>query len=228
MLWKSADVPQYIACEGTEAPMESCDLCTEFASRRYGGESRVLAQTDAFVVVPTRGPLHVHHLLLCTRRHASGLHGMTPEEIAECNGLLERLEGRFDDLGAANLLLFENGTAPGSAGGCSVTHFHMHLVPLKNPLQLGEVGPVEHWYETESLAEAAEIAKVLRDYLLVRLPGEVFRLAPRAPLPSQHMRRVVARKNGVDSWDWRVTDSMDRPFATPPGLTALFQDVASE
>jgi hypothetical protein len=151
---------------------------------------------------------------------------LTLHEISECSGLLERLEGLFNDLGAANLLLFENGTTPGSDGGCSVTHFHMHLVPLKNPLDLREVGSVEHWYDAESLIVAARIAKDLGDYLLVRRPGEEFRLASRAPFVSQHMRRLVARKNDVEDWDWRTTDGLDRPFVSPPGLTALFKDIA--
>jgi diadenosine tetraphosphate (Ap4A) HIT family hydrolase len=206
----------------------TCELCTEFAPRGNGREGRILAETDTFVVVPTRGPLHIHHLLLCTRRHATGLHNLTSGEIAECVSVLERLDGLYGDLGAANLLLFENGTARGSDGGCSVTHFHMHLVPLNSPLDLGEVGAVEHWHEAESLAAAAQIAKDLGNYLLVQRPGEVFRLASRVQFASQHMRRVVARKNGVELWDWRVTDSLDRGFVSPPGLTALFQDIAFE
>src|SRR3954469_18073041 len=102
----------------------SCDFCTEFELPSRSYEDRILAQTEFFVVVPTRGPLHDNNLLVCTRRHATGLHSLGPDEIAECDRLLASLRRRFDQLGSTNVLLFENGTTPGSVGGCSVTHFH--------------------------------------------------------------------------------------------------------
>ncbi len=183
-----------------------CELCAEFAGL-LSPSARILFDTPRFVVVPTLGPLHADHLLVCTRSHLTGLHEFSDDDLREYGGLLRSLLSSMRG-DAAQAICFENGTQKGSAGGCSITHFHAHIVPTLRQIGLDEIVPISSWIRAETLEECARIARLMGSYFFVANDDGTFSLAPRAGLPSQHIRRIVAAVNGVSQWDWRT---LDRP-----------------
>lgn len=185
--------------------MYECEFCRELSNVVPSAKEldRVLFHTNMFTIVPSVGPLHDHHLLICSNRHARGLHELYLSEVAELKLLFQSLEKVFCQLHGTNFVAFENGTGPDDAPGCSIVHYHMHVVPVARSVSMNDIR--ERFLSFSQLDEAARHACVLKSYLFVKSPKYPFQMAERAGLPSQHMRRAIASINGCPEWDWRRT-----------------------
>jgi diadenosine tetraphosphate (Ap4A) HIT family hydrolase len=188
-----------------------CDFCVELAGgttgafhERFGTclESRVVMQTRHLVVLPSLGPLGIAHALIVPRRHVGSFAALNDEERADARNFLTSALPLLNDL-AGSLAVFEHGIAnPGSpTGGCGITHAHLHLVALNDP---PPARPRLHGLCWRQLPPAW-IDSLPRecDYLMVGAgTGEMW-VAEAIGLPSQFMRRWIAKEIGVENWDWR-------------------------
>lgn len=184
-----------------------CDFCDEFEggqqnsfARLYGSRlpSRVVAQTETFVAIPSIGQIVQGYLLVIPRRHVTSTARLTREELGELDSFLTVI------LSAVSReyrppILFEHGVANPSLGnGCGVYHAHMHVVPveLSEPL----VNCV-HWSQVDDIRNLSGLAT--SDYLYLR--QHTAARATAVPLvPSQFMRRRIAEELGRPNWDWRT------------------------
>lgn len=182
-------------------------LSDVLASTRGDARGRpILLDDEHFVVVPTLGPLHPSHLLICARKVRTGLHQMTDLELSRLHDIICAIELAFSRLCFGSFVMFENGTATNGRSGCSIVQYHLHVVPTTRPFDLEMAASLASFEIVEDLARARDTARALGDYLFVKLPRSRPVMCSRRCLPSQHMRRVVGRSNGVEVWDWRVSE----------------------
>jgi len=184
-----------------------------FRSEIFGpGRNRpVVDAGGSFIVAPSRGPLHEHHTLVCSRRSRTGIFDMSDPELRELGHIVAVLERVFERRHGKRFVAFENGTSGNGHSGCSIRQYHLHIVPLLAVADLASAAGGA-FLAVDGLQAARSVAHELGDYLLLKAPGSPYLMRRRGDEPSQHMRRVVAGLNGVDRWDWRhARDGEDEP-----------------
>jgi len=110
---------------------------------------------------------------------------------------------------------------------CSIEHYHLHVIPVARRVTMADIGQAKA--SVPSISEAAQYARILRNYILVKAPGHSFELASRQGLASQHVRRIVAALNGYSEWDWRrverPSDWAQKRVALKPFVDRLYYEL---
>jgi ATP adenylyltransferase len=183
-----------------------CDFCDELEAQLCPfltpPRNRFLYETRDFMVFPTLGSFVEGYLLVCPKAHVASVASLGLEAL----GQLERVTTFVKDVVQSvygRPIVFEHGMSGCGridAGGC-IEHAHLHVVP----------GDIDIGSLLREYAPAREVAwEELgqwrgRSYLLGQSHCDRT-LICEVPdvLPSQYLRRLVARTLGVlDFWDWR-------------------------
>ena len=198
--------------EGTRA----CELCSEIVTDAptvtglaISVSNRICFRSDRSVIMPSLGPLADGHLLLMPISHSTGL------AFVDASGggpVLSEIEAmtEFCRTQLGEPVLFEHGALSGAAaGGCGVTHAHLHAVPAsKGAVPHGPPSlPGISWTEvqrTSWLHVARTVALKSGSYLYYRDQCSCNYVAGVRTLPSQTMRRYIATCIGEPAWDWRA------------------------
>jgi ATP adenylyltransferase len=168
---------------------------------------RVVAESDAFAVIPSLGALADGHVLLCPRRHIRRLADTPRDTHAEYAELRRQIVGALTQVYGGAIHVFEHGMAcaPGSAL-CTVDHAHLHLVPLPEhvpalALRAGD------WRAFDGRLETLAAVTAGGAYLMYEPPGGTPLVAvdPGSRFESQYMRRLIADAIGAAEWNWRTT-----------------------
>jgi diadenosine tetraphosphate (Ap4A) HIT family hydrolase len=189
------------------APIVSeCCFCDEFGPHVPSTSRRVLIATTNFVAFVDTSPISRGHTLIAPRGHFTSFAEMPVEIWLEAVELKERVFSRFP-LSWGHPVSFEHGAVGESAGGCGISHAHVHLLPLPPAINILELIPPGPSTECpfELLSQTAESG---RPYLFVEDPNGGRLFYPK-DLPSQFMRRRVAEAIGKPDWDWRQSNSED-------------------
>lgn len=190
----------------------------------------IILDDTFFRIVPTLGPLHAHHLLVCSRRDRSGVHQMHAAELLRLQSILASVERVYSRIHGKNFVMFENGTRGTGLSGCSIRHFHFHVVPTARTFN-ERPNSGGGFHIVESLPAAQRRATLLGDYQLMKIPDGPFLIRSRGELPSQYLRRRVAELNGITEWDWRkfkkTVDWSQHSAAYASLRSALVRDVSA-
>src|SRR5688572_5431180 len=84
-------------------------------------------RTPLWVVSLNKYPYNAGHLFLFPSRHVNHLRDLTEEEVAEVHGMQLRCMEVLDELYQPHG--YNIGTNLGDAGGASIEHLHIHVVP---------------------------------------------------------------------------------------------------
>lgn len=167
-----------------------------------GGGRPVVYDDGHFRIVPSVGPLHRDHLLICALRSRTGIHQMSDSELERLQRVVDATQRVFRRLHGRKFIMFENGTGAHGEGGCSIREFHIHVVPTPRAFQ--HLGTFERgFHAVENLVNARKHARLLGDYQMVWCPEQKPAIRSRRRFPSQYLRRRFAELNGVAEWDWR-------------------------
>lgn len=167
--------------------------------------SRELLRMRHFSVFADLAPLTVGHLLVVPRTYVPSFAQLASDAWQEWEKLRNDLA---DAVGAAwgPALFYEHGSTGAMRGSACITHAHLQVVPMALDLASEmrrdglEVLAVRNQRDVRGAAE--------RPYFYVELAGGDAHLAwADAPaMPSQYLRRLVARLLGLPdpAWDWGV------------------------
>lgn len=199
-----------------------CEFCDEFAGGsansffvHYANEvaSRTVLEQDGFRALPSLGQVVPGYLLLVPNHHYRALADMSPEELntAEAlkGGLTDQMRHTY-----GNCLFFEHGARTPDAGGCGISHAHLHIVPFP-----AEKDPVEVLLRTFPFEEISNLLDLKRiqpgnSYLYYEsVRGSRYVFYPPF-IPSQYVRRLLAEALGIETWDWRHCGREERFFST--------------
>jgi diadenosine tetraphosphate (Ap4A) HIT family hydrolase len=188
----------------------SCELCSEFAGRQsrfhslYGNRlpSRITAQTPNFAVLPSLGQLGDAHLMVVSRNHETSTSTVPTEHRQEMFDLIERVRRAFQQQFVNKYLMFENGDPEGQGQmGCSISHMHVHLVGFECRMpdlyaKVRDLGGEPFPRGLPGLVGSN------RAYSYFEVPSGDGLLVGRR-LPSQTLRKLVAKATGSPRWDWQ-------------------------
>ena len=109
-------------------------------------QDRVVAGTEAMVVVRDHHPVTKGHTLIIPRRHVDSIFELDEKEWAQLHSLLRQTKAALD--GEHQPAGYNVGTNVGQAAGQSQTHAYLHVIPRypgDHPAPEGGVRHVLPW-----------------------------------------------------------------------------------
>lgn len=176
-------------------------LKSEFYKARL--ESRIVATTKKFVIMPMVGPLVPGYLLIVPREHYLSISQLPKEQIEELKIIKEELKAVFDKI-YGKCVFYEHGALSCSAkGGSCSDHAHLHIVAVDIDVK-DKFAKYE--YELRKINDYTHIKKQMErnvPYLYYEnQDGEMF-LADAPIVESQFIRKLIAKDiNAIDRALW--------------------------
>jgi hypothetical protein len=201
---------------------DACTICDELSgakdtafSRALGDDrisNAVLAVSEHFAIVPSIGPLVLGHSLVISRRHSNNIIAGAPSpQLSELRTMCENsMDILLQGDPALQLFCFEHGSLlPTEQHLCSTEHGHLHLVPLaKEEISrlIDAIGG--RGFEADNFQQICNSTSALRQYIAAfclqpKRKGFYGVVMDAAGLPSQYLRKAIARQLGTPAWDWK-------------------------
>lgn len=210
--------------------MNSCSFCLEFSLNNSGNlyseiskqnspyKSRVLFETNHWVVVPTLGCMVPGYLLIVSKSHFISVSVIPGCAIVELNNIIDLIKVMFKEVYNLNALVFEHGPYSSiNKGPSCVDHAHVHIVPFFD-VDFDLVFSSEFYqvYNPINFIEMQKIARELKSsYLFVRDYRLKNYLVFGDNIPSQYMRKMIASRIGFpDKWNWVDYVFLDNIYIT--------------
>jgi diadenosine tetraphosphate (Ap4A) HIT family hydrolase len=203
--------------------MVDCPFCREL----QGGElpdfcdanidSRILHETDRFVVIPDISPLIPGHVMIVPKAHILCFGAVDDTARDEFSCIVNATRTILREYYGPSVLL-EHGTSSLDPVADHVTHAHLHVVPAAidirdslrnfNTTTIASISDLSHW--------AARDAEYI---YFESCAGERFVADRIVGIKRLFFRREIARQIGIPDplWDWRqhiLTDNLRSTVAT--------------
>jgi len=191
-----------------------CCICAELRSQQfpkdysgaYGVDARICYETADLVVVPSVSPVSAGHVLILPRAHVTRLADLPKallEQLSDCVRYVEqRLCARF----GSSLYSIEHGVTVGQVA-CGIDHAHLHVISLRGDIIAAVEREVEDQFPQDSEGTLPEVLTIAasrqESYLLHGPSAGVVRIAFSEQIPSQYMRRLIAKASTQSDWDWK-------------------------
>lgn len=153
------------------------------------------------------------YFLVVSERHQLAMVDSDSRELRATRHWIDGVVSSLSPL-FGNYLVFEHGSCESAHGGACVDHAHVHLIPKADQLRqrLRRALP---WNKLRTYTELIQCSGT--PYAYLGLAGEHYALRD-SRIPSQWIRRELARHLGHDVWDWALDPGLANLEAT---LTAL-------
>ena len=209
--------------------MSYCPFCKEFQLGYppfwRSGESRILHETEHFIVLPSVGQIVEGYLLILSKVHYISIGGVPVDLYGELEELLSKVKRVLVEAYGTSVVFEHGPSSEEELGGCCLVHAHLHIVPAPTHVSaIEELSTIFPGKQASSFAPLSMLHQQGIPYLLWENADScryVFRI--NRPIPSQHLRKVVAEKLEVpDRWDWREHLGYDKMRATIETLKGKF------
>ena len=173
-------------------------------------KSRVVAETDNFIVFPTTGGFVENYQLIVPKEHINCFGELSLNQLKELKGLImwqKEINEKYFNMKTS---MFEHGALyPNNESGKSIVHAHLHIFP--NNISLLETIS-KYKFGIESINDIADLRQVCHQYETYLYYGDVDNrnyIVTHQGIPSQFLRRVFAESLGKDNWNWRECPLID-------------------
>lgn len=188
-----------------------CVFCPHAIESSTSPFDRVIASGTRGYIIPALGMLVPGYFLSITNRHVVSLSQLEATEIEQFYSwalkFCSEWSGTFGEY-----LIVEHGSCSGSYAGSCIEHAHLHLVPLQR--EIANVLLTDAGLSWRRLSSPSEIAKERgRGYISLAGGGSLY-VARDIRVPSQWLRRVIARELSLDVWDWALEEGLDNLLRT--------------
>jgi diadenosine tetraphosphate (Ap4A) HIT family hydrolase len=191
-------------------PMVNCPYCQELQSGRLPDfcdvdiDSRILHETNRFVVMADISPLVPGHVIIVPKAHILCYGAVEDTARDEFSGIVNAARTIIRERYGPSVIL-EHGTSSLAAGGDHVSHAHLHIVPAPvdirdsllnfNTTTIASLSDLSYWAardEAYIYFESCAGERIVAD----RISGIV---------RQQFIRTEIARRIGLPDplWDWR-------------------------
>jgi len=189
--------------------MANCPFCQELQSRRLpefcdaGIDSRVLHETDRFVVMADISPLVPGHVMIVPKAHILCFGSVEVTARDEFAGIVDTARTVLREHFGPSVVL-EHGTSSLEPVADHVTHAHLHIVPAAI-----DIRDSLRNYNTTTIASLSDLSSwAARDeaYIYFESSAGERVVADRiAGIKRLFIRSEVAKRVGVPDplWDWR-------------------------
>ena len=176
-------------------------------------KSRVLYETDNFVVLPTIGQIVEGYLMIMPKRHYRSFALLNDDLFAEAESLYSETESTLRKA-YKSPIFYEHGMGYAASGnGCCVDHAHIHAIPISINLS----GRLEKEFKWRNIDQLQDPARIVRGshYLFVQDSSQQKRLYYASNVRAQYIRHIVAEQLGTpDKGDWMLYPGITELLAT--------------
>jgi diadenosine tetraphosphate (Ap4A) HIT family hydrolase len=188
--------------------MNPCPYCDEFENgffelwnRNYG--SRILYETENFVVFPSLGQIVEGYLLIASKKHYVGM-GQVPKELhPELEMVCQKVRSVLSEKYRTPLFFVHGSVSESKKGDCCIAHAHIHAVPVQVDV-LSELAKNFRYNMIKTFDSLKEQFDQGMPYLFYESNSGERYLVEAPIVPSQLIRQIIAVKIGKpERWDWR-------------------------
>jgi diadenosine tetraphosphate (Ap4A) HIT family hydrolase len=207
-----------------------CQFCAEFLYPRFSApvaelltprSSRVIIETTNFVVVPTIGAFIAGYVLINSREHFRSIAELPQHLINELQHIRASVVSAIsEEFSVADPVVFEHGSTglPARSGKC-VDHLHLNIVPVDFDASKQLTRMLGAPSQISDYAEIRAAIGETTPYVLLHHQGRML-LYEAVGVPSQLVRRLIARALRIDEWDWRAHPHLQSMLQTIDFLSA--------
>lgn len=183
-----------------------CPFCEEQKNRNINivNKSRILAETDNFVVFPTTGGFVENYQLIVPKEHINCFGELSKEQLIELKSIIlwqKQINRKYFN---SNSSMFEHGSLhPTNGSGKSIVHAHLHIFP-NNISLLDEIKKYNFNIQSiEGIEQLSVLCQKYDNYLYYSdIDGRDY-IITHEGIPSQFLRMLFAKTQGIEIWNWR-------------------------
>lgn len=164
-------------------------------------QSRILAQTQNLVLLPTVSPLCVGHVLVFSKEEHLNF-GEVQRVYASIRDEIQSLIAEYA-VKFGRPLIFEHGSMRGGQVACGVSRAHIHLLPQIGINTAGIETAIQRELGPAVTSSFADLRGLGREYIFLSEGLDDVHLWEGDCLPSQLIRRHIATQLGLERWNWR-------------------------
>jgi hypothetical protein len=165
------------------------------------------------------------HLLIIPEKHFRAVADLPALQLQELETLYRFVESTLREVYGA-CICFEHGIRGERAGGCGIDHAHIHAVPVAGEGVLNALTQEFRGFRIGSLSDIRTSFSCNSSYVFFEdfVSGRF--VFPVEDLPSQFVRKLVAKSIGTPVWDWRQCGHEPGLIATQQRLSPVFSPAA--
>ena len=183
-----------------------CPFCEEQKNRNINmiNKSRILAETDNFLVFPTTGGFVANYQLIVPKKHINCFGELSKEQLIDLKSIIlwqQEINRKYFN---SNSSMFEHGSLhPSNESGKSIIHAHLHIFP-NNISLLDEIKKYKFNIQSiEGIEQLSLICQKYANYLYYSdIDGKDYVITHEG-IPSQFLRMLLAKTQGIETWNWR-------------------------
>lgn len=172
--------------------------------------SRVIAETDTFIVFPTTGGFVDNYQLIVPKKHINCFGELSLEQLKELKDLIswqKQINKTYFNMSST---MFEHGALhPCNESGKSIVHAHLHIFP--NNISLLE-SIDKYNFGLKQINDIADLRQICHEYDTYLYYGDIddkHYVITHQGIPSQFLRKVLADSLGKTEWNWRTNPLID-------------------
>lgn len=189
-----------------------CPFCKE-QEKTYNDiikKSRIIADTDNFIVFPTTGGFVENYQLIVPKKHINCFGELSVDQLKELKKLIlwqKEINKKYYNMQSS---MFEHGALyPNNSSGKSIVHAHLHIFP-NNISLLDFISKYNFGIECiNDIADLRQICNKYDSYLYYCDVDEKNYIITHQGIPSQFLRKVLAESLGKSNWNWREYPLID-------------------
>lgn len=183
-----------------------CPFCEEQKNSNVSviNKSRVIAETDNFVVFPTTGGFVENYQLIVPKKHINCFGELSAEQLKELKSIILWQKEINKNYFNSSSSMFEHGSLhPNNENGKSIVHAHLHIFP-NNISLLDEIKKYNFNIENiNGIEQLKQICQRINNYLYYSDIDEKDYVITHDGIPSQFLRMLLAQSQGIENWNWR-------------------------
>ena len=188
--------------------MENCIFCSlinqtdkELCSKL---ENTILYEDDLILIKPALGMSIPNYLMVFSKQHINGFAQLDSSNLLKLENLLDKICQKYFDILGIYPIIFEHGSLPKGRHILSITHAHLHIIPmnLSNDNLKELFGKLE--LNLEPTIVSLQNMKY-KDYWMYRSKDKKYYMSNSIKnAPRSCFIKLVAKQAGFDnSYEWR-------------------------
>lgn len=193
---------------------KDCYFCQEIEdpARNIMNRSRVVLESENYIVIPTVGCFQIGYLLVIPKQHYLCFGELSPAMLGELNGILQKITDFVSEKYNQKCIIFEHGTRDiEELTSTSIMHAHIHVIPFEKDI----ISSLPNYCVLKKIAGFSDLVNEKENYLFLQEMNGNNYIVQNASYPSQFFRQIACKAMGIPNyWDWRTY-----PFLENMGIT---------
>lgn len=167
-------------------------------------ENTIIYENDKIIVTPALGMSIPNYLMIFSKEHINGFAEFNESDLLDLENLINYISKKIETEFGLIPLVFEHGSLPEGRHPRSITHAHLHFIPIKlskeNELQLFSELKLK---KMDNIKDLKKLHK--KDYWVYRDANKNYFVSHSVnDAPRSCFIKIVAKEAGFDnSYEWR-------------------------